>query len=48
MYARLAITRSPTGVVTEKGSKRVFGPTLTFTVIYEVTRDSVAPRYNNA
>ena len=38
MYTRLAITGSPTGVEVGKGSERVYGSTLSWTVMNGVIK----------
>ena len=48
VYNHLAITGSPTGVETEKGSERVSGLILNWTTIEGVTKEKVAPGSNNA
>lgn len=46
VYVRLAITQSLIGVETEKVFQKVFRLTLQFTVIYEATKEIVAPGSN--
>jgi len=46
LYTRLAITRSPTGVETKKGSEGVSRLTPKITAIKRVTKVRVSLRYN--
>ena len=48
LYTRLAITRSLTGVETEKGSERVFVQTINCIAMYGVLKEGVASGSNNA